>query len=199
MCPRVVKRKKEVHTSDRVVFLDRDGVINEDVGYLYEKEKFRYISGAITGMKALCEAGLSLIVVTNQSGIARGYYTEDDFRCLNQWMVEDLSDKGINIVDVYYCPHHPRARVDAYRKDCKCRKPGTELFYRAAKEHSLNLDDSFAIGDKERDLSICLEKKTRGFLLSKGMIKESSYYTVCTSWNEITTYVIETLDMNDNV
>ena len=151
----------------KAAFLDRDGVINVDKDYLYRIEDFEYEEGALTGLKTLEEAGYLLIVITNQSGIARGYYTEEDYRKLEKWIFKDLEQRGIHISGSYFCPHHPNAAVLKYKRSCDCRKPATGLFYRAAEELSVDLDRSIAIGDKERDLQICKETKARGFLLRK--------------------------------
>ena len=151
----------------KAAFLDRDGVINVDKDYLYRIEDFEYEEGALTGLKTLEEAGYLLIVITNQSGIARGYYTEEDYRKLEKWIFKDLEQRGIHISGSYFCPHHPNAAVLKYKRSCDCRKPATGLFYRAAEELSVDLDRSIAIGDKERDLQICRETGAKGFLFRK--------------------------------
>ncbi len=174
----------------RAVFLDRDGVINKDLDYIYTRDKFIYLEGAIQGLAELNKMGFDLIIITNQSGIARGYYKEKDFKELNEWMLDDLSKKNVKILDVYYCPHHPEATVPEYRMVCNCRKPGTALFYRAAKEHNIDFASSFAIGDRERDLSICKETKVKGILLSNEY-RLSDEYIICKNWEEILNAVKE--------
>ena len=110
---------------NRAVFLDRDGTINEDRHYLYKIEDFAFLPGVVEALRLLQEAGFLLIVVTNQSGIGRGYYTEADFQKLNTWMLSELKHQGITVAATYYCPHLPDAKIPQYRKDCDCRKPRT--------------------------------------------------------------------------
>ena len=146
-------------------FLDRDGTINVDKHYLYKIENFEFIPGAVEGLRILQDMGYSLFIITNQSGIAKGYYTEEELALLNNWLIEYLSREGVRIEKIYYCPHHPQAIVPKYRLECNCRKPRLELYYRAAREYNINIDNSIAIGDKMRDLCICMESGCKGFLV----------------------------------
>lgn len=134
------------------VFLDRDGVINEEKDYVHNVDEFSFIDGVFDACVKMSEAGYRLIVITNQAGIARGYYTEDDFHRLTKWMLNKFAQHGIEIDDVYYCPHHPVHGVGDYRRDCDCRKPAPGMILRAAKEHSLDLRRSILIGDKVTDI-----------------------------------------------
>lgn len=143
---------------NKVVFLDRDGTINEDYGYVFEIEKFKFIGGVIEGLKILRDLGYKLIVITNQSGIARGYYTEEDAIKIFDYMKEELLKENIVIEKVYYCPH--------IGDNCNCRKPKLELFYKAQKEFDIDFKESYAIGDKIRDLAICEKENVKGFLLN---------------------------------
>lgn len=170
---------------NKAVFLDRDGTINVDKDYLYRIEDFEYIDGAVEGMKALQDMGYLLVIVTNQSGIARGYYSEDDYLQLEHWLLADLKAKGVNISGAYYCPHHPKAKLKEYRRDCDCRKPKTGLFYRAVSDLEIDLDDSIAIGDKPRDLAICKETKAMGILLTKQERPMPERQYCCRDWREI--------------
>lgn len=151
---------------NKAVFLDRDGTINVEKHYLYKKEDFEFLPGVIEALRMLQNSGYLLIIVTNQSGIARGYYTEADFQKLNDWMVNTLKSNGVYIADVYYCPHLPDAPVERYRKNCDCRKPKLGMFQKAVEEHIIDLSESFAIGDKIRDCSICEHTSCRGFLIA---------------------------------
>ena len=153
---------------NKAVFLDRDGTINKDIGYLHRIEDFEYLDGAVENIKALQKMGYLLIIVTNQSGIARGFFSEEEYLKLQKWMIDDLKQKGVTITACYYCPHHPDAIIPKYRCICGCRKPGTDLFYRAAREHNIDLDKSLVIGDKSRDLCICKETSAKGILLTDG-------------------------------
>ena len=166
--------------SNKAIFLDRDGTINVDKGFVYKVEDFEFLPGATEGLKILHEAGFLLIIITNQSGIARGYYTEEDFESLNSWMLTELEKHGVHITAVYYCPHLPReegeesipSELKQYRINCLCRKPKLELFERAIKDFNIDLSQSFAIGDKPRDCAICEVTNCRGFLITKNMQKD---------------------------
>ena len=169
---------------NKAVFLDRDGTINVEKHYLYKVSDFEYIDGAISGLKALSDMGYLLVIITNQSGIARGYYTEEDYLELDGWMKNDLAARGIPMAGTYFCPHLPDGIVSKYAKVCDCRKPKTALFWKAAKDLDIDMDHSFAIGDKERDLSICEESRVKGILLSDSLAG-SSKHMICANWNQI--------------
>jgi len=113
----------------KAVFLDRDGTINVDKAYVYKIADFEFLPGAKEALSLLADAGYRLVIITNQSGVARGYYTEDDVRVLHDWLLETLAREGIGIAGIYCCPHHPEAQIEAFRMDCGCRKPGLGLFY----------------------------------------------------------------------
>lgn len=153
----------------KIAFLDRDGTINVDKGYLYRIEDFEFLTGVVNALKFLTGSGYLIVICSNQSGIARGYYTEDDYYKLNHWMLEQLSIEGIKIAGTYYCPHLPDAPLAEYRVDCECRKPKIGLFKQAIEildqRYQLDLVGSVAIGDKLRDLSICTEIGCAGYLI----------------------------------
>ena len=134
------------------VFLDRDGVINKEGDYVHNVDEFHFIDGVFDACLEMSKAGYRLIVITNQAGIARGYYTENDFHHLTKWMLNEFRRHGIEIEAVYYCPHHHTHGVGGYRRDCDCRKPAPEMILRAAKEHSLDLQRSVLVGDKTTDI-----------------------------------------------
>lgn len=157
-----VRRKDSMN---KAIFLDRDGTINIEKNYLYKIEDFEFIPGAIEGMRELSSAGFKLIIITNQSGIARGYYTEDEFKILNDWMLEELRCQGVVIDAVYYCPHLPDASIDKYKKNCSCRKPSLGLYEKAISEYDIDLERSYAVGDKIRDCSICEKTNCQGYLI----------------------------------
>ena len=151
---------------NKVVFLDRDGTINVDTHYLYKQEDFIFLPGVVESLKLLVDKGFLLIVITNQSGIARGYYTEDDFHKLDDWMVNKFKEVGVTISKTYYCPHLPNAAIKTYSQDCNCRKPKIGLFERAIEDFNIDCVHSFAIGDKLRDCAICYYTNCRGFLIN---------------------------------
>ena len=134
-----------------VLFLDRDGVINVDVGYLSDPVKLEFIPGAIEAMKEAQQRGYDIIVVTNQSGVARGYYTEEDVQALHAEMSRRLEAEGVTILAYYYCPHHPEGTVEAYKQDCDCRKPNPGMLTKAIEEWNVDVDGSFLVGDKPSD------------------------------------------------
>lgn len=129
----------------KAFFFDRDGVINIDHGYVSKIEDFDFISGIFPVMRSLAEKGYALIVVTNQAGIGRGYYTEEDFRTLTAWMLEQFAAEGIEIAGVYRCPHRPG-------EGCSCRKPEPGLFLQAIRDHQLDPSACWMLGDKSSDL-----------------------------------------------
>jgi D-glycero-D-manno-heptose 1,7-bisphosphate phosphatase len=133
-------------------FLDRDGVINVDAGYVHRVPDFRFILGALSACRDLYSAGYELFVVTNQAGIARGYYDEKAFHDLTEWMRSQFAEAGAPLAGVYYCPHHPEGRVARFTRDCNCRKPAPGLIAQAAAEHQIDLSRSFLVGDKASDL-----------------------------------------------
>lgn len=157
---------------NKAIFLDRDGTINVEKGYLFKKENFEFIDGAVNAMRILQKAGYLLIIITNQSGIARGYYREEDFYELNEWMEDQLASQGVEIDAVYFCPHYPEALISTYNMNCNCRKPKLGLFQKAVKDFDIDLGLSFAIGDKIRDCAICQSTECRGFLISENEDRE---------------------------
>jgi len=136
----------------RAAFLDRDGVINLDHGYVYRREDFEFIDGTLDACARLHRLGLLLVVVTNQAGIGRGLYDEDDFRRLTDWMTAEFAAAGAPLAGVYHCPHHPDAALPAYRLVCGCRKPAPGMLLMATRELSLDPSRSLLFGDKASDI-----------------------------------------------
>ena len=134
------------------VFLDRDGVINEEVQYLCHPDQLRLIPGAAMAIRRLNLAHIPVIVVTNQAGVARGYFTEEAVGQIHAALAELIGREGARIDRFYYCPHHPTEGMAPYRVDCQCRKPRPGFLYRAAKEVDIDLGQSVIIGDKISDL-----------------------------------------------
>jgi len=129
----------------KAVFLDRDGVINKEVGYLHKIEDFEFIDGVFSACKHFQTAGYQLVIITNQSGIDRGYYPEKDFHTVTTWMLEQFNDQGINILDVLFCPHGPDS-------NCECRKPQPGMLLEARDKFDIDMKNSWMIGDKEADV-----------------------------------------------
>jgi D-glycero-D-manno-heptose 1,7-bisphosphate phosphatase len=137
----------------KAIFLDRDGVINLDRHYLHRIEDFEFVPGTLQALARLQAAGWALVVVTNQSGIARGYYTEADYERLTAHMRERLTiEAGVRLDAVLHCPHLPDAEVAAYRRECDCRKPAPGMLLQAAALLGLDVAASVMIGDKHSDL-----------------------------------------------
>jgi len=137
----------------KAVFLDRDGTINYDrVGYVYRPDDLEFILGAIEGMRSLHDAGYRLVIASNQSGIAKGLYTESDYALFMRRMVSELAGSGVPISGVYCCPHHPEGSVEFYRRICRCRKPGTALLERASRDLGIGISSSWLVGDKWSDI-----------------------------------------------
>jgi D-glycero-D-manno-heptose 1,7-bisphosphate phosphatase len=134
------------------IFLDRDGTMNIDRGYVHEIDNFQFIDGVIEAMQELKKMGFALVVVTNQSGIARGLFTEDTFMQLTEWMDWSLADREVDLDGIYYCPHHPEGVVEEYRQECACRKPQPGMLLSAQKELNIDMAASYIVGDKIDDL-----------------------------------------------
>ena len=134
-----------IKNEKQVIFLDRDGVINKEVGYLHHIKDFEFIDGVFSACQYFQKIGYSIIIVTNQSGIARGYYQEEDFHVLTQWMVKEFSNNNIDILDVFFCPHGPEST-------CNCRKPNPGMLLDAKEKYNIDMNNSWMIGDKEADV-----------------------------------------------
>ncbi len=134
------------------VFLDRDGTINEDRGYVYSPDQFVWIEGAIDAIRSLNDAELLVVVVTNQAGVAHGYYSERDVDALHRFMETGLSSRGAHVDAWYYCPFHPQGKVDEYRRDAECRKPRPGMLVEASAAHGIDLRNSWLVGDKVSDI-----------------------------------------------
>lgn len=138
--------------SGKAVFLDRDGVINIDTGYVSHSDDFEFIEGVIEACQKIKAKGYQLVVITNQSGIARGYFSEDEFMTLTEWMDWSLADKGVDLDGIYFCPHHPEKGIGDYKQACDCRKPRPGMINSAVKHLDIDLSQSFLVGDKVSDL-----------------------------------------------
>ena len=139
-------------TLRKAAFIDRDGVLNEDRGYVFQREDFHWLPGAQEALAQLQSAGYALVIVTNQSGIARGLYTQVDLDVLHAHVTAQLLAAGVQLTGIYACPHHPEALLPALRIHCDCRKPQPGLILQAARAHRLDLSASWLFGDKASDI-----------------------------------------------
>jgi D-glycero-D-manno-heptose 1,7-bisphosphate phosphatase len=150
------------------IFLDRDGTINEDIGYASHPDELNIYSFAAEAIRLINDAGFKVIVVTNQSGIARGLYDERMLSTIHEKLIGELEREGARIDAVYYCPHHPRIGNEIYKQDCLCRKPQTGMLDQAAEEHGIDLAESFVIGDKASDINLATNAGAQGVLVMTG-------------------------------
>nr|WP_193569152.1 D-glycero-beta-D-manno-heptose 1,7-bisphosphate 7-phosphatase [Serratia fonticola] len=134
------------------IFLDRDGTINIDHGYVHEIDDFQFIDGVIDACRELKSMGFALVLVTNQSGIARGKFSEEQFMRLTEWMDWSMADRDVDLDGIYFCPHHPEAVIEEYRQVCDCRKPQPGMLLQAQKELNIDLAASYMVGDKIEDM-----------------------------------------------
>ena len=177
---------------NKAVFLDRDNTLIEDKGYVYKKEDLKWKVGAKEALEIFSKKGYTLIVVTNQSGVARGYYTEDEVVEFHENMNNDLFNiHGIKIDKFYYSPFHPSGIVVRYRKQSNCRKPGNALFKKAIEEFNISTSNSIAIGDNTTDLIPAVSLNfNKAYLIGNAInlkIEEplKNKVTAVKNWNEI--------------
>ncbi|MCI5567871.1 MAG: D-glycero-beta-D-manno-heptose 1,7-bisphosphate 7-phosphatase [Veillonellaceae bacterium] len=155
---------------DKAVFFDRDGTLNVDGHYIYRIEDFKWMPDAAEAIRYCHDKGYLVIVVTNQSGVARGYYTEDDVHALHEYMNDELQRLGTSIDAFYYCPHHPEAKIEKYRIDCDCRKPKPGMVLKACHDFGIDMSKSYMIGDKKRDVECGERAGVRGILYKGGSL-----------------------------
>jgi D-glycero-D-manno-heptose 1,7-bisphosphate phosphatase len=147
----------------RAVFLDRDGTIIQERDYLADPEGVRLLRGVVEAIRALAEAGYALVVVTNQSGIARGLYSLDDYRAVAQRLDEELAARGVRVDSTHFCPHHPD-----FTGPCQCRKPDTGMYLQAQEKLGLDLPGSYYVGDRAKDVLPAEELGGNGILVRTG-------------------------------
>jgi D-glycero-D-manno-heptose 1,7-bisphosphate phosphatase len=159
-------------------FLDRDGVLNHDRGYVCDPHQFEWVRGAKAAIKRLNDSGYYTIVVTNQSGVARGYYDEPAIHRLHAWMNAELRTDGARIDAFYHCPYHPDGSVEAYRRHSDDRKPGPGMLLRAKQDWPIDWPESFLIGDKESDMRAAAAAGVPGYLFQGGDLCEFLVHSV---------------------
>lgn len=155
------------------VFVDRDGTICEEAGYISNLDQFHLVPKAAEAIKLINESSLVVIVITNQAGVAKGYFPEEMVSHLHKKMESLLSERGASLDDIYYCPHHPEGVVESYRKVCDCRKPASGLLEKASKKHSIDLASSYMVGDKVMDVELARRVGAKGVLVLTGYGKDS--------------------------
>lgn len=145
---------------NKAIFLDRDGTLNIDYGYVHEIDNFKFIDGVIDALRELKKLGYMLVLVTNQSGIARGYFSEEQFLQLTEWMDWSLAEQDVDLDGIYYCPHHPEGKGE-YKENCDCRKPKSGMLLQAIKELKIDPAQSVMVGDKIEDLKAGIGAKVK--------------------------------------
>jgi len=145
---------------NKAIFLDRDGVINIEKEYLYKIEDFEFIDGVFKACKYFISKGYMIFIITNQSGIGRGYYSKHDFNILTQWMLNKFQNSGIKITDINYCPHLPT-------DGCKCRKPSPNMILDFVQQYNIDLTRSWLIGDKQSDIDSAINANIDNHILVK--------------------------------
>jgi D-glycero-D-manno-heptose 1,7-bisphosphate phosphatase len=177
---------------NRAIFIDRDGTLNEEVGYITEISQFRLFDFAAESIKLINDAGWYAVIITNQAGIARGQYTEEFLRQLHAEMESSLRRRGARLDAIYYCPHHPDFGVPPYRQDCNCRKPKPGLIEKAAKDLSLDLKECYVIGDRKRDVEMGHAAGARSVMVMTGYGREE-YWDRHVCWTRQPDQVCENL------
>jgi D-glycero-D-manno-heptose 1,7-bisphosphate phosphatase len=154
--------------SVRAIFIDRDGTINKDIGYVSTPAEMVLYPWSTEALRLINDAGFKAIVLTNQSGIARGLYTESGLARIHRRMTEEMARGGARIDAIYYCPHHPDLGGAPYRLDCECRKPRPGMLVRAVKEHDIDVGRSYVVGDKASDINLASMAGAPGVLVRTG-------------------------------
>lgn len=158
------------------VFLDRDGTINEQMGYINHSCRFQLLPGAAKAIKRLNDAGIPVVVISNQSGLARGYFPEELLVTVHEKMTRLLAEEGAHVDGIYYCPHHPEAKEERFRATCNCRKPKPGLVLQAAEEMNLDPKRSYVVGDRWSDIKTAANCGARSILVRTGYGRGDEQY-----------------------
>ena len=178
----------------KALFLDRDGVINKDLNYVYKIEDFKFTYGIFKLLHKAKKLGYIIIIITNQAGIGRGLYTENQFNILMKWVMNEFLKRNIVITKFYFCPHHPIHGIGKYKKNCSCRKPKTLLFNNAKNEFNIDMSQSIMIGDKKSDIQaaknsgvqkLILIDKNKNYKNSKNYRKYSSVLDIFRNYSNM--------------
>lgn len=157
----------------KAIFLDRDGTIIEEKNYLSKKEDVKILEYAIDGLKLLQDSGYMLFIVSNQSGVARGYFSEETVNEINNYLKELLALHKIVIDEISYCPHLKTGKINFYKQDCDCRKPKTGMIMNLVKKYDIDLSKSYIIGDKMSDLELAKNCNCKGIIVLTGKVKKA--------------------------
>lgn len=178
---------------ERALFLDRDGVVNREVGYLVRAEDVQFVDGIFSLCKTAKRLGYRLVIVTNQAGIARGFYTEADYHALMQWMRKEFRREGIAFDGIYHCPFHPEHGVGEYKREHEDRKPGAGMLRRAARDLGIELAESVMVGDRCTDIAAANAGGLRQAFLIRGTEEAgcSGSYTAIESLGEVEAWLLQ--------
>jgi D,D-heptose 1,7-bisphosphate phosphatase len=166
------------------LFLDRDGTICEEVGYLRSPTQIRLLPGAAEAIRLANRQGIKTVMVTNQSGVARGFFTEEQMQDIHAELSRQLKKKDAFLDGIYFCPHHPSEGKDPYRRTCDCRKPASGMILRAAAEMDIDLERSYCVGDRFADLECGMRLGAKGVLVLTGYGKEEWATGIGTLWRQ---------------
>ena len=177
---------------NRGVFLDRDGTVTEEVGYINHIERFHIYSWSSNAIRSLNKVGFRVVVITNQSGVARGYFPEHLVHETHRRLRAELARNGACLDGIYYCPHHPDGRVEPYRLKCACRKPGVGLLENAARDLDIDLPSSYIVGDRYKDIETGFRANMQGVLVLTGYGK-GEYEYMREAWPRMPDFVASDL------
>ena len=184
----------------KALFIDRDGVINREKNYVYRIEDFEFMDGIFEVLRAFQSNNFRIIVVTNQAGIARGIYSEDDFESITKWMLDEFANRGIEISDVFYDPYHPVHGIGKYKKDSYDRKPRPGMLLKASEKHDIDMKSSYLIGDKLSDIEAGSRAGLRHLFLLKSekypeVKKSDSDYVLIDQLKDVLNFIDKNTDL----